>query len=54
MCLTEALKAGEVRRRGPHEQHKIPQCPVCRKRLDRKKDTDVIPLLFMKRKKEKG
>lgn len=50
MCLNESLKAGEVRRRQHGEQQRIPQCPVCRTRLDRRKDGDVIPLLFMRKK----
>ncbi|TID18577.1 putative c3hc4 type (ring finger) zinc finger containing protein [Venturia nashicola] len=54
VCLNESLKAGEVRRRQPGEQQRIPQCPVCRTRLDRRKDGDVIPLLFMRKKKARS
>ncbi|QDS76176.1 hypothetical protein FKW77_007957 [Venturia effusa] len=54
MCLNESLKAGEARRRQAGEQQRIPQCPICRTKLDRKKDADVIPLLFMRKKKAKS
>jgi hypothetical protein len=42
----EALIAGE-NRSGPGEA-KRSQCPVCRKFINRNKQTDIIPLLLKK------
>lgn len=42
----EALIAGE-NRAAPGEQ-KRSQCPVCRKFINRRKETDIIPLLLKK------
>ncbi|KAJ4305779.1 hypothetical protein N0V90_001311 [Kalmusia sp. IMI 367209] len=45
-CLMEALIAGE-NRGNPGEQRR-PQCPVCRKNINRSKASDIIPLLLKK------
>lgn len=46
-CLMEALIAGE-NRSGPNEP-KRSQCPVCRKFINRTKQSDILPLALMKK-----
>jgi hypothetical protein len=44
----EALIASENRQRAAYEP-KCSTCPVCRKKISRAKDKDVVPLVILKR-----
>lgn len=48
-CLTQALIAGEK-----NSDRGVGNCPVCRKSVQRKRATQVIPLAFMKKSAFKG
>ena len=48
-CLTQALIAGEK-----NSERSIGNCPVCRKPVNRKKASQMIPLAFMKKSTFKG
>ncbi|KAK5122128.1 hypothetical protein LTR85_004374 [Meristemomyces frigidus] len=48
-CLTQALRAGEK-----NSDRGVGNCPVCRKPVNRKKGTNMIPLAFMKKSAFKG